>query len=131
MASQGATSAVLPNIAVDESATRVYGGYKADNYSVGASYEIVNVSATAESTYLYITGTYSVDDSTDLVASVGIVDEDVSLAEGTGMTLAVFREVATNTKAFALYSQVSTDVVGNEDPSTLSIGVQHNFSLSN
>ncbi len=122
------TVATVPGIATDGSATRAYASYKAEKFSVGASYEKVETSATLEPAYIYVTGTYSITEKTAVTASVGSVDEGA--AEGTGATVAVFQTVAPKTKAFVLYSQASLDAVGKEDPSTISIGLFHNFGAT-
>jgi hypothetical protein len=123
----------LPGLMHDGDATRIYGGYKGDGWSAGASYEIVEMTTTNDTNYLYVTGRYSLTDKTDLVGSIGMVDQDATVKtdEGTGVTLAVQNAITTNTKVFALFSSASLDATGAEDPSTLSVGVFHNFSLTN
>ena len=129
LASQG-ESVTIPGIFADGDATRIYGGYKGAGYSVAASYEMVDTSATEDTAYLYLTGTYALNDKTDLTASIGTVDDGTPADEGTGITVAIFNTITTNTKIFALYSQASLDATGAEDASTFSIGAFHDFSLT-
>ena len=140
---------LVPGVVNDGDAMRVHASYKGEGYSVGFSYEKVDQTVTipiwgtveAEPVYIFLTGTFALTEATDLVATIGSVDDE-SVSEGTGFTLSIFHDLTTNTKVFASYASVDLDDpldgagVGFADyvedsPSALSFGVQHKFSISN
>lgn len=130
------TGAVVPGTTADEGAVRIHASYKGEGFSVGISREVVST-ATADPTYTFVTGTYGVAEKTDIVATIGIVDADVSNTdgtnEGTGYTLSVFQGITNNTKVFASYAAVDYDgdQAVEDSPTAISFGVQHKFSTSN
>ncbi|MCK5396540.1 MAG: porin, partial [Gammaproteobacteria bacterium] len=119
-----ATKAVVPGIAADGDALRIHGGYKADNWSAGLSYETVDTDADAEANYLYLVGRFNVSKKTELIATVGMVDPDDNSkeigAEGTGFQLGVFQTVVPKTQLYVSYGTADLDN-NDEDPSVLSI----------
>ena len=128
IASNG-TVATIPGVAADGDAMRLHGGYKADGWSAGASFEQVDESATVTNTFIYLTGKVNVSDKTNVALSVGSVSGDTgtSAAEGTGVTAGVFRTVAPRTQVFASMSMVSLDATGAAESSVMSIGAIHKF----
>jgi predicted porin len=134
-ASNAETAATVPNLVKDGDALRLHGGYKADNWSAGLSYEIVDDSATTETSYLYLVGRFNVSKKTELVATVGMVDPDADspaaslAAEGTGFQLGVFQTVVPKTQLYVSYGTASLDSDTREDPSVLSIGAIHKFGF--
>ena len=131
-ASNDATG-TIPNIAADGDALRIHGGYKADKFSVGVSYEMVDTDANAEANYLYLVGRFNVSNKTELVATIGTVDPDANSseagAEGTGFQLGVFQTVVPKTQMYVTYGAASLDAAGAEDPSVISIGAIHKFGF--
>ncbi len=131
LASNDATG-TIPNIAADGDALRIHGGYKADKWSVGASYETVDTDANAEANYLYLVGRFNVSNKTELVATVGIVDPDATSseagAEGTGFQFAAFQTVVPKTQLYVSYGTASLDN-NDEDPSVISVGAIHKFGF--
>jgi len=123
----------IPNIAADGDALRVHGGYKADNWSAGLSYETVDTDADAEANYMYLVGRFNVSAKTELVAAIGTVDPDDNSsevgAEGTGFQLGVFQTVVPKTQLYVTYGTASLDAAGAEDPSVLSVGAIHKFGF--
>lgn len=126
----------IPGIVADGEATRAHVNYKInDTIKVALSVENVDLTATTDADYVYLTGTVSPSDKMDFSASVGVVTDGP--AEGTGINLGAWYHIAKNTKLFALYSYADIDpdaaVYGaNSDykPSVFSLGAQHHFSLS-
>ncbi|MEN8129961.1 MAG: porin [Pseudomonadota bacterium] len=126
-------NATLPNVAADGDALRIYGGYTADNWLAGISYEQVDITSGAgvgagatkdEVGYLYLTGTYKAKAwNTDLVASIGNVDDGP--AEGIGFTLGPFYHITDKTRVYLTYSYADLD--NDTKPSVLSLGALHNF----
>ena len=131
------TNSTIPGVAADGDAVRVYGGYKADKWSVGVSYESVDISRTTPATfegdvgYLYITGRYMVAPKTELIGSIGAVDDGPE--EGTGYIGGVFHTIAPKTQIYATYSTANIEPasgLGTEkDPSVFAIGARHKFSF--
>lgn len=136
-ASNAKTAATLPNIAADGDAIRLHGGYKASNFSVGLSYEMVDDAGTAgkvsSADYMYLVGRFNVKKDTELVATIGTVSPDddstAKSAEGTGFQFGVFQTVVPKTQVYVTYGTASLDAAGAEDPSVLSIGAIHKFGF--
>ncbi len=118
MASNDTTAATIPGLIADGDALRIYGGYKAKNWSAGLSYETVDTDANAEANYLYLVGRYNVTNKTELIATVGTVDPDANSseagAEGTGFQLGVFQTVVPKTQLYVTYGTASLDAAGAE-----------------
>jgi len=129
MASNGA-AVTVPNLVADGDAMRIYGGYKADNFSVALSFETVDTSATTDATYTFLVGKFKVSDKTEVAATFGTVSADAgssaAAAEGSGITAGVFQTVAPSTQVFVSTSMVSLDNAAAE-PSVISVGAIHKF----
>ncbi len=126
LASNG-KNVTVPNLAADGDALRVYGGYKAKQWSVSASYEKIDISATAQDVgYLYLIGRFNLSSKTELVGTYGSVDDGP--AEGSGFMGGVFHTIAPKTQIYATYGTASIDATG-LDPSVITIGALHKFSL--
>ncbi|MCG8037991.1 MAG: porin [Candidatus Thiodiazotropha taylori] len=120
----------VPNVVADGDAVRVYGGYKGDNWSVGLSYESVDLSASVEDVgYLYLVGRYKVTSATEVIGSIGSVDDGP--AEGTGFMGGVFHTITDNTQIYVTYSSASIEPAGgvDKDPSVFAIGAKHKFKF--
>ena len=128
LASNG-TVATIPNLVANGNAMRIHGGYKADGWSAGFSLEQVDMTATTDATYIYLTGKYSVSDKTNAVVSLGSVSSDTGsgAADGTGVTAGVFQTVAPKTQVFVSTSMVSLDSTTAAEPSVISVGAIHKF----
>jgi hypothetical protein len=132
------TTVTIPGVAADGDAIRAYVNYKInDTIKVALSVEEIENPAAGmdDVNYVYLTGTMSPSDKMDFSASIGVVT--AGAAEGTGINLGAWYNIAENTKLFALYSYADIDpdkvIYGaNSDyaPSVISIGAQHKFSLS-
>ena len=126
-------TATVAKLTADGDAVRIHGGYKADAWSVDASYEKVDVNpAGDEKGYLFLVGKYNVSKETQLAMTIGTVDDNVNNAdEGTGFTLGAFQTVAPKTQVYASYSSASLDNTGGADtgadPSVFSLGAIHKF----
>ena len=121
MASEGdSTSDTIPGVARDGDAVRIYGGYKAGDMSVAASFETVDTDANADATYMFLVGKYKMSAETELAATSGTVSADATSSvvndEGTGITLGVFQTVAPKTQLFVSMSTVSLDTTGQAEP---------------
>jgi hypothetical protein len=119
------TSATIPGVFADGDAMRVHGGYKADSFSVGGSFEIVDDSATTDVTYIYLTAKSNVSDTMEAAFSLGSVSDGA--AEGTGITAGVFKTIAPKTQVFVSFSTVSLETTGATEPSVFSLGAIHKF----
>lgn len=134
------TNQVISGVYIDGSAMRVHGGYKADKFSVGLSYETVDEGTAgntgASTNYMYLVGRFNVTPKTELVATVGTVDPDAGAAnadaEGTGFQLAAFQTIVPKTQMYISYGSASLDTTNpakQEDPSVISIGAIHKFGF--
>jgi len=128
MASNGDT-ATIPGVMVDGDAMRLHGGYKADGWSAGLSFEQVDETSSITNTYTYLTGKFDVSDGTQAAVSLGSVSGDTgtSAPEGSGLTAGVFTAVAPKTQVFVSYSMVSLDADTAAEPNVLSVGAIHKF----
>ena len=126
-------SATIAKYTADGDAIRIHGGYKADVWSVDASYEKVDVNAKGdEKGYTFLVGKYNISKETQLAMTIGDVKDNVNGAdEGTGFTLGAFQAVAPKTQVYVSYSAASLDnplVAGKaESPSVFSLGAIHKF----
>ena len=127
----------MPGIAADGEGIRAYANYKFnDTWKAALSVESVDLDASTDAEYVYLTGTMMVPSlNMDFSASLGVVTDGP--AEGTGLTVGAWYDIAQNTKLFTLYSyaDIDPDLVANptaseHKPQVVSIGAQHKFSLS-
>ncbi len=143
-ASNDTTAGTVPGVNADGDAMRIHGGYTADKWSAGFSYENVDNGTaigtlTEDADYMYVVGKFNASKDTQIVASFGSVSDDtatvvagapptitVSSQEGSGMNLGVFQTVAPKTQVYASYSTASLDTV-DVDPSVFSVGAIHKF----
>ena len=135
------TDSVVAGPSVDSDAIRAHVGYKGEGFSIALSAEEVEETITTgfgtfemEPTYIFLAGTFDVTDKTQLRATVGVVDDE-SMYEGTGVTVAAYHALTTNTKVFAQYSMADLDdpagIFTTEDsPTVIAIGAQIKFSIS-
>lgn len=114
-----------PTGALEQDAYRLHGSYKAGPVSLGLSYENVEPDGGNDIGFLYVSGTYSVNDQTRLAVSVGNVDEGAN--EGTGFNIGVFHEVLKNTTLYGLYSTVDRE--DNVDADVFSVGMIYSFNV--
>jgi predicted porin len=126
-------TATVAALCADCDAVRVHGGYKADVWSVDASFETVDVNAAGDDkSYMFIVGKYNATKETELVMTVGTVSDDNDGAdEGTGFTLGAFQTVAPKTQVYLSYSTASLDnhpaADSGADPKVFSLGAIHKF----
>jgi hypothetical protein len=127
----------MPGIAADGEAIRAYANYKInDTWKTALSVESVDLDANTDAEYVYLTGTMMVPSiNMDFSASLGVVTDGP--AEGIGLTVGAWYDIAKNTKLFALasYADIDPDLIANptaseHKPQVISIGAQHKFSLS-
>lgn len=129
-ASNDTTAVTVPGVIADGDAVRVDGGYKADNWSAGFSFETVDLTASTDANYMYLVGKYNATKETQLVLSLGSVSEGA--AEGSGVNAGVFQTVAPKTQVYATYSTASLDnATTGKDPSVFSVGAIHKFQQDN
>ncbi|MDA3785668.1 MAG: porin [Deltaproteobacteria bacterium] len=137
-------TATIAGLVADGDAIRGYANYKFnDTWKAALSVEQVDIddptavdpTDTMSAEYVYLTGTMMVPSiKMDFSAAVGVVTDGP--AEGTGITLGAWYDVAKNTKLFALASYADidpdeTDYPGaDHKPLVISLGAQHKFSLS-
>jgi hypothetical protein len=125
-ASNGTTVVTLPGIVANGDATRIYLGYKAKAFKAFLSVENVDTSATQDTQYVHLTGTYNFTKWNTLTVSLGTVDN--GSAKGSGINVGYFHKVAPKTKVFGTLGSVSLKNQ-TKDATSLSLGVSHKFSV--
>ena len=119
----------LPNLAHQGDAYRIYANYKTDTMKFGLSYEGVDIMGDmTDDSVNYIMGIASmtVAPKTDLIASIGFVDDGP--AEGVGGTVGVNYGIAEKTEV--LLSASYGDMERGVAPKAVSLLFVHNFSIS-
>jgi len=119
----GDTATTLPNIAVDEDALRVYGTYKADRWSIAASWENVDLTADLDADYLYVPFQFKATEKVRLALAPGWVSDGP--AEGWGLTAGAFWNVAKNADLVLSGSYADRD--DGHNPHTITVGAIHKF----
>ncbi len=121
---------VIAKSTPDSSATRLHARYKMDKWSLGASYETIDVNgASDDQSYFYLSSTYQATDKVKLAFSYGVADKVNATTDGSGFNLGAFYQLLKKTNVYVLYSGVSYDEINDADRSTLAIGVSHKFSF--
>lgn len=109
---------------------RVHGMYTAPRFSLGASFEHIDVETESEARgYLFLSGTYSVTTATVLAASYGRLDFSAGspALSGDGYSLGVFHKLCDNLSAYLAARQVSLDA---GDTTTAALGFTYNFTAT-
>ena len=120
---------------VVDTAGQVTAHYAGKGWSVGASYELVELLTTDdERGYAYVSGTFDIAEDLTLAASVGQVDQGAG--EGFGANLGLFVDLMEDFQLYALYSFADLDAATLSDASiedaennTASFGVRYGFEL--
>lgn len=120
--------------AVDEDATRLYGGYTASNWGAGASWESVHLPGADDGTYLMVSGWYGLNPATRLALSYG--NERDTPAPGESLRLGVFYDLIENFTIWAAamrydYQLPHTTalVAVQPDSDVVTIGASYKFNL--
>ena len=116
-------SGLLPGIAADEDALRVYGGYNGDRWSIAASYENVDLTADLDADYLYVPVQWKATDKIRLALAPGWVSDGP--AEGWGLTAGAFWTVAKHADLVLSGSYADRD--DGAAPYTVTVGAIHKF----
>lgn len=111
---------VVANAAAGESAQRIYGSYKMDAITVGASVETV-----ADASFTYITGSYNLSPATKLAASTGMQSDTTNATDGSGFNVGVFHNIMKKTTVHALVSSTSLDT--DTGRSVVGLGIKQQF----
>ena len=109
---------------------RAYAAYSAPKYSLGLSYENVDVASEPNARhYYYLAGTYALTETLRLAASYGYLDfkSGSPALSGDGYSLGLFRKMNANTNAYVAARQVSLDTGG--DSSSIAVGLSINFDV--
>ena len=119
----------IPGLMAEGNAFRLYGNYKTDKMKFGLSWEGVDVPGDGTDdwvNYVMGIGSVTVAPKTDLIASIGFVDDGP--AKGTGGTLAVNYGITEKTEV--MLSGSYGDLDAGPAPSAISLLFVHNFSIS-
>lgn len=118
----------------DSTATRLYAGYKASNWSVGGSYEMIDAASdTSDDTYIHVAGTYNITPATKIAAAWGKVDDAAGAKAwdqtGDGYSIGVFHNILPKTTLSAYYGSVDfDDASDSSDRKVFGIGIKQAFS---
>ncbi len=128
-------NAGLPNAT---KATRIYGGYATETWTVGASWEPLSITGAPDRDYYFLGGTLSITERATVAASLGYV-ENVPF-EGQSLSLGVFYDIFTGLEAYAAarYADRDVDAILNngfgvtDGPSVREfvVGINYQFSLA-
>lgn len=107
---------------------RVHGSFRTPRYSVGVSFENVDVAAEPEPRhYLLVSGSYSLNASTQLAATYGKLDFEAGspALSGDGYSLGVIHKIGMGFSGYLAARQVMLDVPG--DSTTIALGLAYDF----
>lgn len=105
-------------------ALRVSGGYGQNNWSLGASAEIVDIDAGDKRKYLFVSGTYQWNADLQLAAAVGSTKD--TPFDGEAITLGAFYEVFKN---FNTYAGLKFAMLDPDDTMTIATGLRYSFEV--
>lgn len=109
---------------------RTYGAYSAPKFSVGASYENIDVDAEASARkYYFAAGTYALTDSVRLALSYGRLDFKAGspALSGDGYSVGVFYKAHPQVNTYVAVRQVYLDNVG--DTTSVGVGMSVAFDI--
>lgn len=107
---------------------RVHGSYRSGAFSVGASFEHVDVAAEPEPRgYLLVSSSYALGDKTRLAASYGMLDFETGspALSGNGYSLGVFHNLGYGVKSYLAARWVELDSAG--EAATVAFGLSYSF----
>lgn len=110
---------------------RVHARYIAPSFSLGASFEHIDVKAEPEARgYAFVSGTYAVSPTTRLAASYGNLDFSTGspALSGEGYSLGVFHKLAERLNGYVAGRYVSLDAPG--ETYTAAVGLAYSFTYS-
>lgn len=108
---------------------RVHGAFTTPRFSLGASFEHIDVKAERKARgYLFVAGSYALDDATRLAASYGRLEFKAGspALSGDGYSLGVFRKIASNINGYVAGRRVLLDGPGTT--TSIAVGLSANFS---
>lgn len=115
-------------LAADEEAARLYGGYAANRFGAGVSYERHDLTAgVTDAEFLMLSGWFGVMPGTRIAASYG--QENESGAEGNSIRLGVFHDVIENFTVWAAARRYDEAVAANPDADVITLGASYKFDL--
>lgn len=115
-------------LTADEEAARLYGGYAANRFGAGVSYERVDFAGgVTDAEFLMVSGWFGVLPGTRLAASYG--QENESGAEGNSIRLGVFHDVIQNFTVWAAALRYDEGEAGNPDSDVVTLGASYKFDL--
>ncbi|MEN8720389.1 MAG: porin [Oceanococcaceae bacterium] len=131
----GVTGVVAGSEGVVDTAGQINAHYAGDGWTVGASYEYVELlTIDDERGYAYLAGTYDLGENLTLAASAGQVDQGAG--EGFGGTIGAFVNLMPEFQIYGLYSYTDLDqanladgTVASDENNTISFGVKYAFEL--
>lgn len=113
---------------VVDTALQATASYGNEAWSVGASYEMVELRGSSEDrTYLFLAGDFAINENLKVAATVGQVDEGAG--EGLGFTVGAFVDLIKDFTFYGLYSSSDLDNPAGIDTDVISLGVSYGFQI--
>ncbi len=115
-----------PTWGIDVTATRLYAGFARERFGVGASYEMLGLSAGADdASFLMLSGWYGLRDDTRVAASFGL--EDASVSDGSSVRIGLFHDVLDSFTVWAAARHFGGTLLPDAD--VITFGASYKFSL--
>ncbi len=101
--------------------------YAMQGWSVGLSYEMVDLRSGDERNYMFLSGSFDLNENISLAATYGSVDQGAG--EGMGFTVGAFVDLIEDFTVYGLYSQSDLDNAPSAETSVFSLGVKYGFEI--
>ena len=112
---------------VVDSAIQATVSYDTKLFSVGLSYEMVDLRTGGERDYGFLSGSFKLNEFTTLAATYGIVDQGPG--EGDAFTVGAFLNLIENFTFYGLYSKSGLDNAPAAETDVFSLGVKYGFEI--
>lgn len=112
---------------VVDTAIQATASYGNEMWSVGASFETVDLRAGDDRTYIFVAGDFAINENLKVAASVGQVDQGAG--EGFGFTVGAYVDLIEDFTLYGLYSQSDLDNSAANETDVFSLGVRYGFEI--
>ncbi len=112
---------------VVDTALQATASYGNEAWSVGASYELVELRGGDDRTYLFLAGDFALNENLTLAATVGQVDQGAG--EGLSYTVGAYVDLIKDFTFYGLFSQSDLDNSAASETDVISLGVRYGFQI--
>lgn len=112
---------------VVDTALQATASYGNETWSVGASYELVDLRTGGDRDYMMLSGNFAVNENLTLAATVGHVNEGVG--EGVGYTVGAYLDLIKDFTFYGLYSSSDLDNAPASETDVISLGIRYGFEI--